>query len=222
MDKSVIITAGGIGKRMGHSIPKQFIELNRLPILMHTVNCFYNYDPAIQIIIVLPKEQLENWSKLIIKHKFEVHHSVTHGGSERFHSIKNGLKIVKSDFVAIHDAVRPFVRHEVITNLFNTVELKQNAIPVIDIKESIRFVNNNESKALNRVDYKIVQTPQVFNTQLIKKAYQQDYSINFTDDASVLESIGEKINVVDGNEENIKITTPLDLILAEEIIKSFS
>ena len=218
MTESIIITAGGIGKRMGTKIPKQFIEIDGLPILMYTINKFYLYNTSIEIIVVLPAAHIEYWQQLIEKHNFKIVHTIVEGGKERFYSIKNGLKHVTGEIIGIHDGVRPFVSNEVIKNLFETAKLKKAVIPVIDIKESIRELHDEDSIAVDRSNYKIVQTPQCFTKAIIQNAYLQDFSPKFTDDASVVESTGQSITLIKGNDENIKLTTPLDLKLAEILI----
>jgi 2-C-methyl-D-erythritol 4-phosphate cytidylyltransferase len=220
MTKTIIITAGGTGKRMGSSIPKQFIEINGLPILMHTINQFYSFDSQIEIIVVLPEMHLLTWKKLLKKHQFPVCHHIVSGGKERFHSIKNGLELATGKLIGVHDAVRPFVSQKVIKNCFEALSEHKAVIPVVDLKESIRKVENQQSFAVDRSVYKIVQTPQCFRSDVIKKAYLQPYSINFTDDASVVEKLGTPIHLVNGNDTNIKITTPVDLEFASLIIKS--
>jgi 2-C-methyl-D-erythritol 4-phosphate cytidylyltransferase len=220
MTKSVIITAGGIGKRMGADIPKQFMNINKRPILMHTIALFDKFDKNIEIIVVLPKAHIEFWQGLIKEHSFKINHTIIEGGKERFHSIKNGLKAVTGTIVAVHDGVRPFVSQRVLVELFNTTINKHAVIPVINLKESIRQINGNDSKSVNRADYKIVQTPQCFTNELIQKAYLQPYSNSFTDDASVIEQLGHKIHLIEGNDENIKITTPMDLKLAEILARA--
>jgi len=215
MTKSIIITAGGIGKRMGSDIPKQFIEINGLPILMHTIIQFYDYNPNIEIIIVLPKEHIVFWNELIEKYKFPISHKIISGGRERFYSIQNGLKEVSGALIGIHDGVRPFVSIDVIKRVFQSAQIYGSAIPVIDLKESIRKVDDSESKSVNRDLFKIVQTPQCFTSEIIKKAYLQEFTDEFTDDSSVVEKMGYQIYLVKGNDENIKITTPIDLKLAE-------
>tara|TARA_B100000809_G_C14933643_1_gene457796 strand:- start:8 stop:670 length:663 start_codon:yes stop_codon:yes gene_type:complete len=220
MTKSIIITAGGIGKRMGSDIPKQFIELNGLPILMHTIQRFFDFNNSIQIIVVLPKDHISFWYELIKKHNFSLKHTIVSGGTERFHSIKNGLQQSTGEVIGVHDGVRPFVSIAVINHTFNTALELNCAIPVIDLKESIRMVDEDDSQSVNRSIYKIVQTPQCFKGDIIKEAYLQDYSDQFTDDASVVEQFGHKINLVPGNDENIKITTPMDLRLAEVLCEN--
>jgi len=219
MTETIIITAGGIGKRMGTDIPKQFIELNGKPILMHTINQFVAYNKNIQIIVVLPKNHIKYWEELVAKHQFKVQHQIAEGGQERFHSIKNGLALAKGDLIGIHDAVRPFVSVEVINNCFEALNHHQAVIPVVSLKESIRKVSGQQSESVNRDDFKLVQTPQCFKKDIILKAYQQDYSDLFTDDASVVEQLNVPIHLVDGNDENIKITTPFDLEIANVLIK---
>lgn len=220
MKKFVIIVAGGSGSRMNTSIPKQFLEINNRPVLMHTFDAFVRYDQQIEFILVLPKNQLESWNLLCKKHKFDLKHKITFGGETRFDSVKNGLELIKSDgIVFIHDGVRPLVSIKTMENCFKTALEKGNALPVIPVSESIRMVEESGNCSVDRSKYFLVQTPQTFKTQLIKKAYQQANSNAFTDDASVLESIDETIHMVDGNRENIKITFPEDLIYAEIFLR---
>ena len=214
MTKSIIITAGGIGKRMGATIPKQFIEVKGLPILMHTITKFFDFDNSIEIIIVLPKDHIDYWNELVIRFEFRIQHTIVEGGKERFYSIKNGLKYANGELIGIHDGVRPFVSQDVIQSIFDSARLNKAVIPVIDLKESIRRVTTVETKSVDRNLFKIVQTPQCFTSDVIKSAYLQGYSDEFTDDASVVEKMGTIIHLVKGNDENIKITTPMDLKLA--------
>lgn len=219
MKKFVLITAGGKGLRMGSDIPKQFLPLNGKPVLMHTIEAFYRYDPKIAIILILPEEQQTYWNDLCKKHSFEITHTVTAGGNTRFQSVKNGLNLVIGNgLVAVHDGVRPFVSQDVIEACFLTAEKYNSVIPVIDIVETVREINDKESRTVDRNNYKLVQTPQIFNAELIKKAYMQPYSDSFTDDASVIEAMGETIRLVPGNRENIKITTRFDMEIGEIII----
>ena len=216
MKRSVIIVAGGKGLRMGGDIPKQFVKINGLPILMHTINSFYSFDSSINIIVVLPIDQQDFWKDLCREYKFTVSHTIVDGGETRFHSVKNGLESIHEDgIVAVHDGVRPFVSHEVIENCFSVSIEKGAVIPVIDVVETIRHISGDDSQTVPRDEYKLVQTPQVFSVTLLKKAYSQQYNTNFTDDASVVEALGHKVTLVKGNRENIKITTPFDLKLAE-------
>jgi len=223
MHKYAIIVAGGKGERMGASIPKQFIELAGKPILMHTLEKFTSTFPDIEIILVLPNNQMDYWEVLCKKHSFSVSHQLIKGGETRYHSVKNGLTLVKKEsIVAIHDGVRPLVSSNTIKTCFNEAEHKGNAIPVLDMVESIRHVSkqNKSNKTVARSCYKLVQTPQCFASNLIHKAYQQEFTSNFTDDASVVEQLGKGIHLVKGNKENIKITTAEDLIVAEAFLNN--
>ena len=211
--------AGGSGSRMNSELPKQFIEIGGKPILMHTLSKFSNCD---EIILVLPAAQIDFWKELCKKYNFSQIHSVTEGGNSRFQSVKNGLGLVKkSSLVAIHDGVRPFISEETIENAFDSVTNNGNAIVCVDSKDSLRKVNEDVNFHVDRSEYKIIQTPQTFQSSLIKKAYQQEEKSFFTDDASVLEATGEKINLIEGDYKNIKITTPEDLLVAEAYLKSF-
>jgi 2-C-methyl-D-erythritol 4-phosphate cytidylyltransferase len=220
LKKYSIIVAGGSGTRMGTEIPKQFIEINGMPVIMHTINAFYNFDNNIEIIIVLPSKFIDYWKKLCVQYKFNIEHKIADGGPARFHSVKSGLNAIKDNnsIVAIHDSVRPLVSKKVIESAFYNAEIYGNAIPVIKINESIREKDGFINRPANRENFYIVQTPQCFKTEIIKKAYTQNYNDLFTDDASVIESIGETIHLIEGNPENIKITTPVDLIFAKAII----
>lgn len=220
MIQSVIIVAGGKGERMQLDIPKQFIEIHSKPILMHTISRFFSFNPEMHIIVVLPENQLNNWTELCKKHAFDIRHEIVAGGSSRFESVKNGLKLAPQEgFIAVHDGVRPLVSPETIDRCFAMAELSGAAIPVSDAIESIRqILPDGSSIAVNRSSYKMVQTPQVFNAKVIQLAYRQEFSNQFTDDASVVEASGYKISLVEGNRENIKITTPFDLIMAEKLL----
>lgn len=215
---SVIITAGGVGKRMGGTIPKQFHLLKGKPVIFHTIEKFYDFDSNIEVVLVLPADHVDFWNRLVEEHGFSIPVKVVHGGAERFHSVKNGLAVVSGDFIAVHDAVRPLVSEEVIADCFKLAEENGAVIPVVSVKESLRKVVTENSQAVDRSQYRIVQTPQVFKAALIQKAYEQKFSGQFTDDASVVEASGEKIYLVDGNPENIKITFPQDLKLAEVLL----
>jgi len=215
MEKFALIVAGGSGTRMKGKLPKQFLELNGKPVLMHTFEAFLRYDSEINFVLVLPEVQLLNWKKLCVKYDFNITHSVVSGGETRFQSVKNGLSEIKEDgIVFIHDGVRPLVSVQTIKNCFKTASEKGNALPVISPAESVREVTNGNNKAVDRSRYFLVQTPQTFKVSVIKKAYGQPYQEKFTDDASVLENTGVKIHLVEGNRENIKITYPEDLLIA--------
>jgi len=219
--KIAIIVAGGKGTRMQADIPKQFIEIHGKPVLMHTLEAFHRYDDSIQLILVLPASQLNAWKKLCLKHAFLLPHQIVSGGETRYNSVLNGLSQIKTPaLIAVHDGVRPFVSNGTIKRCFDEAEKHGSAIPVIDIVDSIRQIKKTGSQSVDRSNYKLVQTPQVFDSEILKKAYEQDFSTLFTDDASVVEALGLKITLVEGNRENIKITTAFDLILAETVISS--
>jgi 2-C-methyl-D-erythritol 4-phosphate cytidylyltransferase len=223
MDLFAVIVAGGSGKRMGAEIPKQFLELAGRPVLMHTIERFKSFSDAIEIITVLPENQLRYWIELQKKYFFTVPHTLVKGGSARFFSVRNGLNFVNiPGLVAIHDGVRPFVSIDTIKRCFDTAEKLGNAIPAISPADSLRILTDQGSLPVNRLHVKQIQTPQVFNAALIKKAYLQEYKPEFTDDATVLEKSGEKINLVEGNRENIKITNPEDLLISTALLPTIS
>jgi len=218
-----VIVAAGSGTRMGTDIPKQFLELAGKPVLMHTIERFLTFSNSIHIITVLPGEYLEFWDQLKKKYTFTQPHIIVRGGETRFISVRNGLEYVDDDaLVAVHDAVRPLVSIGTIKRCFETAGEYGNAIPVISPSDTLRIVNEENSKPVDRLLVKQIQTPQVFHSRLLKKAYCQSYLPEFTDDATVLEKTGEKIRLVDGNRENIKITNPEDLIIAEHLLPSIS
>lgn len=220
-ESSVIIVAGGKGVRMNSQIPKQFIEIGGKPVLMHTINQFKAYSTDIHIILVLPSEQINYWNDLCAKHSFSVIHTIVSGGEARFFSVKNGLEKVITKYVGIHDGVRPLVSLSTINRCFDEVKKVDAVVPVVDLVDSIRYAENNDnSNTVDRTKFKLVQTPQVFNTHVLKESYQLPYSENFTDDASVVENAGYQVKLVEGNRENIKITTEIDLKIAELFLKS--
>jgi 2-C-methyl-D-erythritol 4-phosphate cytidylyltransferase len=215
----VVIVAGGSGKRMGAEIPKQYLELAGKPVLMHTLERFKVFNDSIEIITVLPENQLIFWTELQKKYSFNIPHTLVKGGTARFFSVRNGLKFVDvPGLVAIHDGVRPFVSIDTIKRCFETAEKLGNAIPVIPPSDTLRLVSEQGNAPLNRLFVRQVQTPQVFSAELIKGAYLQDYLPELTDDATVLEKTGVKINLVEGNRENIKITTPEDLVISTALL----
>ncbi|OFX66915.1 MAG: 2-C-methyl-D-erythritol 4-phosphate cytidylyltransferase [Bacteroidetes bacterium GWE2_29_8] len=222
----VLIVAGGTGKRMGSVEPKQFLEINGLPILAHTINAFKNYDDNIPIVIVLPEIYINYWKDICVKYNFNKHHIVVKGGEERFNSVKNGLNYIKENLfyenmiVAIHDGVRPFVDSNLINLAYSNAETHGSAIPVIPIKESLRHIIDGNNKQVDRSKYFKVQTPQCFNFEKIYNSYLNSDINLFTDDASVFENNGYKINCIQGNEENIKITSPFDLKFASYILEN--
>jgi len=216
-----IIVAGGKGTRMQSDIPKQFLELKGIPVLMHTINVFYNYSSDITIILVLPKAEFDYWNTLCHDYQFEVPVILQEGGETRFHSVRNGLeKINENGLVAIHDAVRPLVDERIIHESFRIAETSGSAIASVNLIESLREVEENSSCSVDRTKYKMIQTPQTFKVADIKNAYKQQYEISFTDDASVAEKFGIKILLFKGDHRNIKITTKEDLILAESLFKN--
>ncbi|MDD4821759.1 MAG: 2-C-methyl-D-erythritol 4-phosphate cytidylyltransferase [Bacteroidales bacterium] len=220
MKKYVIIVAGGKGIRMSADLPKQFLKLGDKPILMHTILRFAEYDPTMKIIVVLPQDQQDFWKTLCRQYDFMVPHKIANGGDTRFQSVKNGLAFIReTGLVGIHDGVRPFVSTEVIDRCYKTAETVGAVIPVIDILETVREVLPEGSRSVNRNLYKVVQTPQVFQNDLLLRAYNQLYREEYTDDASVVESCDIKVTLVEGNRENIKITTPLDMMLGEVIVQ---
>ena len=216
MKKHIIIVAGGKGLRMGGDIPKQFLPVCGKPVLMRTMEAFHTYDAAIHIILVLPVSQQAYWKKLCQEYQFSLSHDIANGGDTRFHSVMNGLALVEGNgLVGVHDGVRPFVSQEVIARCYEEAEACKAVIPVIDVVETVRHLTEEGSETVPRDRYKLVQTPQVFEVELLRRAYQQTYTDLFTDDASVVEALGEKVYLVKGNRENIKLTTPFDLKLAE-------
>ena len=220
MKKYVIIVAGGKGLRMGTEIPKQFLPIQGKPVRMRTLEAFYAYDVDIDMIVVLPKTQQSYWRELCYNHGFVVPHRVVDGGETRFHSVKNGLALVDRDgLVGVHDGVRPFVSRQVIASCYCEAETKLAVVPVTDVVETVRKLVPEGSLTVNRADYKLVQTPQVFRTEVLKKAYMQPYSDMFTDDASVVEAMGIQVALVQGNRENIKITTPFDIKVANALVE---
>lgn len=219
MKKHIIIVAGGKGLRMGGEIPKQFLPIGGKPVLMRTIEAFHLYDNTIHVVLVLPVSQQAYWRELCKKYSFELPHEVADGGETRFHSVMNGLALVEGEgLVGVHDGVRPFVSQEVITRCYAEAGTKKAVIPVIGVVETVRHLEGTDSVTIPRDQYKLVQTPQVFDVALLQRAYQQKYTEMFTDDASVVEALGEKVFLVEGNRENIKLTTPFDLKLAEMLI----
>lgn len=215
----IIIVAGGKGLRMGSDIPKQFIPVGGKPILMLTMERFRKYSPNLQIILVLPENQQKYWQELCNRYHFEIPYILAHGGVTRFHSVQNGLAKIPDDaegIVGVHDGVRPFVSIDTIGRCFRAAEKSGAVIPVTKVVETLRYIPTN--KNVFRENYRLVQTPQCFDIQLLKAANRQEYRDSFTDDASVVEAYGHKVEMVEGNRENIKVTTPFDLQIAEALI----
>lgn len=219
MKQYVIVVAGGKGLRMGSELPKQFLPLGHKPILMHTLELFRKAMEELQIILVLPHEQQDYWRGLCRQHDFEVQYELADGGETRFHSVKNGLsKVQGPGIVGVHDGVRPFVSVEVIRRCFDLAAHRKAVVPVIDVTDTLRHLSVNGSETVDRSAYKLVQTPQVFDAELLQRAYSQPYSKTFTDDASVVEALGMPVCLTEGNRENIKITTPFDLKVGNALL----
>ncbi len=219
MKHSAIIVAGGSGKRMGAPIPKQFLLLKGEPILFHSIRAFHAFDPAIELVLVLPAEHSPTWNELCEKHDLFVPHQIVAGGQERYHSVKAGLERIGNDgLVAIHDGVRPLIGSELIARCFRSAMEHGSGIPVIPVKDSVREVDEGESRSIDRSRLRIVQTPQCFQLSLIKKAFDQPFDPNFTDEATMLERIGASIHLVNGEERNLKITTGTDLAIAGALL----
>lgn len=202
---------------MGSDVPKQFLPVKSRPVLMRTIERFRAYSSNLRIILVLPKTQQDYWLQLCKQYAFKETYSIADGGETRFHSVKSGLNLIPDDadgVVGVHDGVRPFPTIDVIRNCYDTARQTGAAIPVIPVVETIRHIGGT---TVPRSDYRLVQTPQTFDIQLLKQAYTQGYTDAFTDDASVVEAFGHEITLVDGNRENIKITTPFDMKVAEAI-----
>ncbi|MCH5306641.1 MAG: 2-C-methyl-D-erythritol 4-phosphate cytidylyltransferase [Prevotella sp.] len=214
----VIIVAGGKGLRMGNDIPKQFLPIGGRPVLMRTIERFREYSETLQIILVLPKAQQEYWQTLCREHDFKISYQLADGGETRFHSVQHGLSLIPDDaegVVGVHDGVRPFPSIDVIRRCYESAHTTKAVVPVIPVVETLRHISEGTKP---RVDYRLVQTPQVFDIRLLKAANSQPYDDGFTDDASVVERYGYTITLVEGNRENIKITTPYDLKIAEVLI----
>ena len=220
--KYLIIVAGGKGVRTGWDLPKQFILLNGKPVLMHTIKAFYDYDPSIRIILVLPEDYTVHWSQLCADFRFDIKCEVVTGGNTRFQSVRRGLeKVERGALVGVHDGVRPLIDRQLIAKLYETAATHQGAYPVVPLIDSIREMQNDgESRAIDRSKYRLVQTPQVFSSDILIDAYKQEYRDDFTDDVSVVEA-AQTIRpvMVEGSRENIKITTQADLMIAETLMK---
>ena len=221
--RGVIIVSGGSGRRMGGALPKQFMMLDNEPILARSINRMHEALPAAEIVVVLPEEHVELWKNIAAR--FDVaRHKIALGGKERFHSVKNGLEALSDEvcIVGIHDAVRPLASKKLVIKLFLEAENNVAAIPVVAPIDSYRIIEGDESRIIDRSALRMVQTPQVFQAEALRKAYEQPFSTTFTDDASVMEAAGHKVTLVEGERENIKITTPSDMLIAEAIINAES
>ncbi len=222
MKKYAIIVAGGKGLRMGGELPKQFIPVEGRPVLMRTLDRFHACDSGIRIILVLPRDHQPYWQELCREYDFRVPHRIADGGPTRFHSVQNGLALVDDPeaLVAVHDGVRPFVASEVIEACYREAEAHGAVVPVIPVVETVRQLVGEASVTVPRDAYRLVQTPQTFRASLLRRAYEQPFCEAFTDDASVVEALGEAVCLVEGNRENIKLTTPYDLIVAKALVEA--
>lgn len=217
----VIIVAGGKGLRMGADVPKQFLPIGGKPVLMRTISRFREYSSAVGIVLVLPREQQEYWRQLCRDYGFTERYAVADGGDTRFHSVKNGLSLIPDNergVVGVHDGVRPFPSIAVIKQCYDTAREAGAAVPAVPVLETLRHIEpSGQSRTVSRDDFRLVQTPQTFSIELLKRAYKQPYQDCFTDDASVVEALGHNVKLVEGNRENIKLTTPFDLRVAEAL-----
>ena len=220
MKKYAIIVAGGTGTRMQDEIPKQFMLLNGKPIIQYSMEAFFAFDPSIQIIVVVHPDFNTYWKTLCLEKKIYILHKVVDGGKTRFDSVKNGLELIDDDgFVAIHDAARPFIKTEFIEHLFSEAETHGSAIPGLTLTDTIRKIDGDTSHHLDRKFLRAIQTPQLFKVSELKRAYEQPFQPIFTDDASVLEAAGFSLHLSEGMPGNIKITNPLDIALAEVLLR---
>jgi 2-C-methyl-D-erythritol 4-phosphate cytidylyltransferase len=220
MKDYIIIVAAGSGSRMKSAIPKQFLELRGKPLLQHTLEKFHRYNPQMEIILVLNDDYIAFWQDLLRTLQIDVPHRVVAGGTQRFYSVKNAIDSIQDEngIVGIHDAVRPLVSLKTIETCYHVARAKQSAIPVIALHDSIRMVEGEQSQIADRNKFRIVQTPQCFELSLLRKGFDQQYQETFTDDASVMEHWGMQVHLVEGNRENIKITTTEDLRMAEALL----
>lgn len=219
MNKIVIITASGSGLRANTEMPKQFVIINKKPVLFYTIEQFYKYSSDIEIIITLNNEYVEYWNSLVKKYKLNIKHTIVIGGGTRYHSVKNAINTIdKNSLVAIHDAVRPFIDKKTIERCFIDAEKHGNSVPFTNISDSIRKISENTNTSVDRSKYISIQTPQIFNSNEIITAYSKEYKNTFTDDASVFENNNNIIHLTEGNNKNIKITTAFDIKLAEFLL----
>ncbi|MBK6343789.1 MAG: 2-C-methyl-D-erythritol 4-phosphate cytidylyltransferase [Flavobacteriales bacterium] len=220
MQRSTIIVAGGSGKRLGGPVPKQFQTVKGRPLLMWTIEAFHRFDPEMALIVVLPQEHFDIWKALCMGHRFFIEHQVVAGGEQRWHSVKEGLAKVEGDgLVAVHDGVRPLVSAELIARCFDAADKQAAAIPVVPVVPSIRETTADGSRALDRSKLLAVQTPQCFHADLLRKAFGQPYDLTFTDEATLVERLGVKVALVEGEENNIKVTNAMDLLVLEKLLQ---
>jgi 2-C-methyl-D-erythritol 4-phosphate cytidylyltransferase len=215
-----LIVAGGKGTRLRGPMPKQFIELNGLPVILHTLKAFYEYSHSLTVVLVLPEDDFGTWNSIAKRHGFDQKITIQNGGDTRFQSVKNGLEKIGNDgLVAIHDGVRPLISKDIIGASFRLAAVHKNAVAAVRLKESIRITDQDNTKAMDRSRFRIIQTPQTFDVALIRKAYEMKEDPTLTDDASIAERAGHVISLFEGSYENIKITTPEDIVVAEALLK---
>jgi 2-C-methyl-D-erythritol 4-phosphate cytidylyltransferase len=215
-----IVVAAGSGKRMGAPLPKQFLEVKGRPLLMHTLTRLHEFDASMNVLLVLHPDYFSYWKEEVVRHAFQLPHTIIAGGEERFHSVKCALDAIEdmNAIVGIHDGVRPLVSVETLTRCFDAAEEHGNAVPVVPVNDSLREISENGNHGVDRSRYRIVQTPQCYRVNLLKQAFNSPFRSSFTDDASVFESTGNAIHLVEGNRDNLKITTPEDLRLLESML----
>lgn len=219
MKRFAIIVAGGKGVRMGTELPKQFLELDGMPVVMRSIEAFARFDAGMKIFVVLPQEHFNTWGKLCIKYHFKIPHQIVPGGDTRYDSVSHAVEMVQGEgLIAVHDGVRPLVSIDLIQRCFDMAEKMGSAVPASEIVESIRQRTDHGTKSVNRNDFFTVQTPQIFNSIVLKMAYRKAQPDNYTDDASLVDSFGIAVNIIEGERRNIKITNPVDLKVAEWIL----
>jgi 2-C-methyl-D-erythritol 4-phosphate cytidylyltransferase len=219
-NRYAVVVAAGSGKRMGAPLPKQFLPIADKPLVMHTLERLHAFDSEMNLLLVLHPDYMTYWNECVLQHGFEMTHSVVAGGEERFHSVKCALNAIvdMNAVVGVHDGVRPFVSFETLARCYEQAETTGTAVPVIAVNDSLREVIGVTNRAVERSQFRIVQTPQCFRMDILRSAFHQPYSPAFTDDASVVEAAGYSINLVEGNRDNVKITTPEDLLRAEWLL----
>lgn len=220
MEKYAVIVAGGSGLRMGTVVPKQFLEINERPVIWYTLNTFLESFDDLEVILVLPQQHVETGKKIIANTIAPNRIHITTGGATRFHSVKNGLNLIqKHSIIFVHDGVRCLLTTDLIQRCFRGAMDRGNAIPAVVPFDSLRIETFNGNEIIDRNKVRIIQTPQTFYSDIVKTAFEQDYHEAFTDEASVVEQLGIKIHLIEGEETNIKITRPLDLLIAEKVLE---
>jgi len=215
------VVAGGKGTRIKSSLPKQFMEICGKPVLFHTLEAFHRYSHSLSIVLVLPADDFGTWTELVSKYKFSMPVTLQSGGETRFQSVKRGLEKLKgSGLVAVHDGVRPLISENIIAASFRLADVHKTAVAAVRLKESIRMTDQDTTRAIDRSKYRLIQTPQTFDLDLLRSAYEQTEDPAMTDDASVVEKAGHSISLFEGSYENIKITTAEDLVVAEALLES--